>query len=514
MSDSDNEGSFDDSSISPQEKKEDSSKLTFGENTPSESQVISSNLQKKRTPTTTLLNETSKESELRHAGKARRTDNGTIWVDSPAHFSTLDQLDEELNEEVIIHPVEKSGPAGVVGKASDIDSTLDILPRSKIKATKEGLNVPEIVKLLGQEDVTKTLSENIFTMVSCLVCERITTCGLTLKEDDKLELYRKYYYEQLESMGLDSYLEDHLFCHVTNMFSRNSEGRLEWPAFYIDHIRQNYSDKGFTKTQLNRKPGVKELSAADAKDRYFSLAIKNASSEAKTEINNRLSRLWRDPLDSGESRSGVLDCIRETTRSRDAYLRGKLSVNNKWPQKNRHGDDYASAIAQKQEKLLSETTDNYFPSYWLTYEVFGPPAHDREKILKIFTLENIADLQEKMTIVDGGQLLNGNSRRTLKSRGGARANNKATPTFPTAAKDSPPLNRGGDSQRVHHTFDLTGANDSQNKSVPMDSNERILNSTIDVLIKAGRLSDGTYVHQEKISALTARLAEHMLTKLE
>ena len=513
MDDSDSEASGSEFVTNVDEGGGENPPCIFEESTSSGSDLVSSNLRKRRQPTSTFLSETSKGTESRGRGKQSRTDSPSIRGDSPAESLDLSPHDES-HEEFILPLEQNSPPSGVVGKASDIDSTVDMLPRSKIKATNESLNVPEIVKLLGQDDFKTTLCDNIFSMVSCLVCERVTTCGLTLKEEDKLELYRKYYYEQLESMGLDSYLQDHIFCHMTAMFSRDSEGRLQWPAFYIDHIRENYSDKGFTSTQINRKPALKGMSHAEAKDYYFATAIKNASTEAKTEINNRLSRLWRDPLDSGESRSGVLDCIRETTRARDAYLRGKLSVNSKTAQKSRHGDNYATAIAQKQDKLLSDMNENYFPNYWLTFEVFGPPAHDGNKILQIFTLQNIADLQEKMVVVDGGKLLNGNSRRTLKKHGGGRAANKPPLTFPTAANERTPVNRGGDTQRVHHTFDLTGSSDTTNNAVTKDEKEIILNNTIDVLIKAGKIADGTYVHQEKIAALTDRLAEHLLSKLE
>jgi len=120
MSDSENEEILFESSISLEEKEEENSHLNFGENTPASSEVISSNLRKKRTATVTLLNETSKENKKKQGGKARRTDGGTSSSESPTDLPYFDQIDVVLNEDGVIIPVEKSEPASVVAKASDI----------------------------------------------------------------------------------------------------------------------------------------------------------------------------------------------------------------------------------------------------------------------------------------------------------------------------------------------------------------------------------------------------------
>lgn len=423
-----------------------------------------------------------------------------------------------------------------VENVTDIDHTVDFLPRSKIKASKDAIPTSEVMKLLrhrdhgGQSTEYVSLCENIFTMLSCLVANRVITSGETLNEEEKLALYRTYYYEQMQVCSLDSYLQENLFDNVTDIFQRNAEGELEWPPFYVNFVQQTYASRKLTGVQINRSRPLSKLSEAEGMRYNFSIAIKTAAAEAKTEINNRLSRLWRDPLDSGETPSGLFDVIRETARRRDAYIRAKQSVNanvKKWPVKSRHGKEYEEAIVSKTDKFLSEMSSDYFPSYWLTFALYASPAPNNIQ-LAIFKVANITDLQKKIVAAEDGTRLGRHSRATLK-RSAETVGDRRPPRMPRHRANASPSSGGYTSDdgtamtsssgrreralQVNHVFDMTGFREATQPVVDTSLRGQ-LSAAIAVLQGAGKNADGTFVFQERITQLSARLCDLMMAQID
>jgi hypothetical protein len=221
------------------------------------------------------------------AGKKRR----------PANDSESDLVDgeEDSEEEESVHndATDVANNKRVDFMASDLDPREDVLPVFKVKASKESIPVAEISKLIVFKDLSGgptygPLCENMFTMISCLVAERVTTSGLAVTDDEKLALYGQYYYEACRACTLDTYLEEYLFEYIPDIFERNKEdGSLMWPSFYLEYIEEKYSQKKITGTQENRSRALKKLTLEEGKRYNFSVAIKNAAATAKTEINNR-----------------------------------------------------------------------------------------------------------------------------------------------------------------------------------------------------------------------------------
>ena len=127
-------------------------------------------------------------------------------------------------------------------------------------------------------------------------------------------------------------------------------------------------------------------------------------------------------------------------------------------------------------------------------------------------------MQQKVVAADDGKLMNRNSRKMLKNTNGG-----AKPPIPRASSASPSnvttpgstYNRGrsgSNSYTVNHTIDLTRAAPTETTE-PVDPEESVLMKTIAVLQGAGKNADGTYVCQAKITSLSERLADAMLSKL-
>jgi hypothetical protein len=162
--------------------------------------TIATSLSRRRSQTSTLLQETSDAALLAlasegPAAKRTRTLGGSA---SPALSSDNNDVDENTAvssssssvQEVAAHVVN-------VASAADLDYSSDVLPKSKVKATQESSSVLEIVKLaihrdVGGGDQYKSLCENLFTMLSCLVVERVVTSGLQLNKDGQLALYHQH----------------------------------------------------------------------------------------------------------------------------------------------------------------------------------------------------------------------------------------------------------------------------------------------------------------------------------
>jgi hypothetical protein len=222
--------------------------------------------------------------------------------------------------------------------------------------------------------------------------------------------------------------------------------------------------------------------------------------------------LWRDPLDSGETPSGLLDVIRESARRRDAFIRARNSVNRKVSKLLRTGDDYQAQVEEKMKELLEETTADYFPDYWLVFATFGPPA-PANKQMQIFKLQNIADLQAKIVNVDNKRM-NRNSRSTLQGKGGKKkpptGRSSSSPMHLDLSSDSPLSTTNG--LHVTHHIDMSHRAAMSEQVVP--TREDALQKLIATLQNAGKLPDGTYVLQEKITKYTNELAELMIQKLD
>ena len=350
-------------------------------------------------------------------------------------------------------------------------------------------------------------------MLCSLVCDRVTTCGLTLSEGEKLALFRRYYFEQCQVVGEDSYLQENLFKHLPEYFKRDDKNKLEWPPFYTTYIRDKYETKKLSGVQRNRTRRLANVTEEQGMEYNFSEAIKTASSLAKTEINNRLSRLWRDPLDSGETPSGLLDVIRETTRRRDCYLRAKVFVHNKVTAKKRQGPEYEDMLNSKLELLLSDSDVSHFPNYWLTFVLFASPA-PQERQLTIFRTQNISDLQEKIVTIDGttNKSLNKNSRKMLKygpgtgSSGSGRGSGRPPASMSSTTSDDPydltedsetsSRLRGANVMHVQHSITVPTMTAPKDDS----SEEGVLRSMIKALQEAGKNADGTCKHSSPLAA--------------
>mgnify|MGYP003386136285 CR=1 FL=1 len=512
------------SSLNDMQPDESSSSCTIpsceiGETVPISSEpapTIAQSLSRVRTATVTLLNETSKAAKKQRVPSSSSSNDD----DSAIDFQILnerfgdDYLDEEEEEE------EEPELVQVVAAVEAIRATDDVLPSTKIKASKESLPIMEVQKLVtngdnsGSAACQKVLCENIFTLISCLVAERIVTSGHTFHETDKIHLFGTYYYEQCANAGLNSYLHDNVFKYLTQYFSRDEEGKLEWPPFYTSYVRDNYESKKLTGYQRNRAAAVKKMSEAEGQKYNFALSVHKAAGEAKTEINNRLNRLWRDPLDSGETPSGLFDVIRETSRERDAFLRAKAAVHHRLAEKYRQGPEYEEAVKKKTDKFLDDMKTNYFPSYWLTFAVFARPAPTNHQLV-IFKTTNIKDLQSRVVHdVASGKQHGKTSRQVAR----AALRGDGTPTslpFPRRENESPSPSSTPTTRRGG-TSSSKNVNVSHTINPPMEDNseEGLLMRQLTILQTAGKKPDGTYFFQDQINECTQSVAEIINKKLE
>jgi hypothetical protein len=302
--------------------------------------------------------------------------------------------------------------------------------------------------------------------------------------------------------GVDSYCHTHLFKHLTAYFTRDEEGKLEWPSFYTDYIREHYERKAITGVQRNRNRAIQNMPEEEQLKYNFGKSIEKAAKDAKTEITNRLRRMWREPLDSGETPSGLLDVIRDTCRTRDAFLRARTSVEKRYSLKEKEdkGDELQENIKMKTNKNLDAMSAYFFPNYWLTFALFASPAPDNQKQLSIFKPTTTAILQKAMVSTSDGRTMNRNSRASI------RKGSDKPPPFPKG----PPRNAGKQSNNavnVTHTVNLTGG------SLVDNTKEGILTRNLEVLKGAGKNQDGTFIFQEKITTCTLRLSRLLMSKL-
>jgi hypothetical protein len=227
--------------------------------------------------------------------------------------------------------------------------------------------------------------------------------------------------------------------------------------------------------------------------------------------------MWRDPLDSGETPSGLLDIIRETCRRRDAFIRARTSVNKKFTKQRREEDDYKAQVDEKMEKILNETSADYFPDYWLTFALFGPPA-PTSKQMQIFKTQNIADMQKKIVNADDKRL-NRYARSTLQKPPTHKSSTKdpacSTPlALDLTGGDSPASGmRRGKTLHVTHTVDLSNVRPNKETEGESRTRESMLEKIINTLQNAGKLADGTYILQTKITMYSEELADLMISKL-
>lgn len=477
----------------------------FGENSVEKSDSIGSNLTRKRNATNFYLNEdrqcaieemTSKKNKRScDASQNESSDSDTDDYDVSTVGSVLTQ--DEI-------PVADHSCSG------EVSFRANVLSKCKLKAAEEVAPMPEMLKLcmhgdmIGENASYAVLCENIFSLVCSLVCERITTSGETMTDDNKMALYPKYYYEQCLACGIDSYLQDQLFHHVSSHFTRDAEGTLIWPPFYSKYIHEKYETRPLTGVQKNRSRTLKKISDEEGMRYNFALAIKTAASEAKTEINNRLTKLWRDPLDSGETPSGLFDAIRETTKMRDAYLRAEAAVNTKWPKKSRHGTLYEEAIRSKQEKFILQAPPSYFPNYWLTFAFYAAPAPPAKQ-LAIFKTVGIYNLQVKMKTSVDRTKVSKHSRRSLKKSELEKSNGTSSskPQTPRTPRGDSPIVKD---MQVQHIMRVQGLNEDK-------SEVGILRQTIAALQGAGRNADGTYICQDRITKYSEMLADALIKNL-
>jgi hypothetical protein len=494
--------------------------------------TIGGSLSRKRQQTSTLLEETSeqmrRQSQMSKRSRQQASPAGSCSSITSASTEDMEAAMTLLEDSSDLLPRE-------VSNATEVDDEAEILPKTKVKAKEGSLPILEIQKLAQHRTVSgdrtchMALFENIFTLISCLVCERVTTSGVTMSNDEKLSLYRTIYYEQCGVCGIDSYLEENLFRYVSDVFPRGPDQKIEWPSAYTTYIQNRYQLTKLTGTQKNRTRSLYKLTEEEGMKLNFSYAIKNAAGQAKTEINNRLSRLWRHPLESGENTSGLLDVIRETTRRRDAFLRARTHVNNqRVPESKRHGPEYAASIERKQSALLSEMRSDYFPNYWLTFALYGPPAPSDNQLV-IFMTKSVDELQKKFVSATDGKYLSRNARGVQKKKGNSVSNN-LPPPFPRAAATSSPLSidltEGGDSVTGGPGGGRRGGRGGGGTSVEVHHNHHAprpppeptsdvgkLEKLIDVMRRAGTLPDGTYVMQDDITAYTRELTQLLIKDL-
>jgi hypothetical protein len=253
--------------VSEADTEEDEVIEIFGEKSTEVFETIAGNLSRKRVPTSTLLEETSKQAKAarlmdgrRHYSEEEGSDLGAHTPDPFAQDMILEFVRGDDSESMLTD----DQPREEVGSSEEVDFSSDFLPKLKVKATQESLGVPEIVKLREHKDLSgdrtsyTTLCENIFTMICCLVCDRVTTSGLTVNEEDKLAMYRRFYYEQCQVCGLDTYLLENLFSQIPDYFARDADGNMEWPAFYSNYVQENYEQKKLTGVQKNRSRTLKK----------------------------------------------------------------------------------------------------------------------------------------------------------------------------------------------------------------------------------------------------------------
>jgi hypothetical protein len=275
-------------SMVDEDEENENSNSTTEELTNWTADTIANSLNRKRQPTRTLLEETS-QANLVSAGTTPK--RSRLTNSSPLAPGGVVADDEESKEQP---GAAETVPTVEVESAADIGYLEDFLPKFKVKATQECMPVPEIVKLANHRDLAAgnagsfgPFCENLFTVICCLVVDRVTTSGQTMTADEQLELYNQYYYEQCQTCTLDSYLQENLFAHVPNAFERGAEGNLTWPGFFTTYVRETYMQKPLTGYQTNRGRNLQKMSRENGMKYNFSLAIKAAAREAMTEINNR-----------------------------------------------------------------------------------------------------------------------------------------------------------------------------------------------------------------------------------
>jgi len=486
--------------------------------------TIGQSLSRRRVPTSTFIGETSEAARQVVVGTKRQREERSTGADTSGEDNT-EEVDLSSNVDPTLPDIEVEG-------ANAIACAEDFLPRYKLKASGETRGVSEVVKIAQHKDYNHpdntmiALCENLFTMISCLVQERLVTSGLTVTCDERLVIYRQYYFEQCSVATMDSYLAENLFCYLSDYFDRDAElGVLKWPTFFTTYVRETYQNTPLSGLQRNRARALKHMSESDGMDYNFSLAIQKAVVDARAEINNRLSRLWRHPLDSGETPSGLFDVIRETTRTRDAFLRAKTSINKNFTSKKRHGPDYESALTKKTESLLEKMPTDYFPNYWMTFALFATPAPDNHA-LAIFKVEKVSDLQQKIVSADDSKFVNRNSRGLLRSNlrsGVVAAGSSSTssrPPFHTRAGNDSPSSTRSESPAGHHKTITMNVNMQQGGGVSSappptvaDTEESLLMRAIEILQQAGKLPDGTFICQDDITKHSKRLAALTMAKI-
>ena len=374
-------------------------------------------------------------------------------------------------------------------------------------------------------------------MLACLVRDRITTSGNDVPARDQEIMYKTFFFEQMEACLMDTYIIDNIFrlCG-DDIFPFNDDEGLRWPQFFLDYVTSKHALKPSAYAAGRMKKAYANKTEKEVRDMTFSLLIKDTSAEARAEINNRLGKLWRDVLDSGETRSGLFDVIRETTKQRDAFLRGRAAANVRTPAIRREGPQYRENVERRTNEALTKLNLNphYFPHYWLTFAMFGPPA-PATKRLPILTIQNVNDLQEQFVGVYDGKKLNKASRKHARNQAAyaelKKLKSNSGSTF-TPAKSEAPLNdvqefiNGSDGKKsrgspfptqFQHKIEIQNVQEyfpmAPVQVPPVSREEKILSDIITLYKDLGKDDSGRFLKQVEIEEYTEKLVNLKLSNM-
>lgn len=411
-----------------------------------------------------------------------------------------------------------------------IDHRADCIQGYKLKVQKDaGVPCSEVQKIVSKlvHNTPETFTpfcENLFTILATVVVSHVTTSGVQATEHAQNAMYRQVFFEQMKVAGMDSYLHDMLFSELPEYFKYEEGVGLQWPNFFMKYVNE-LMNRELTLTQMNRKPATKKYTKTQGFNYNFSEKVKAVAHEARREINNRLSTLWRDKLGSGETKSGLFDLIRGTTKKRDMYLKAKAAFHRTQAftsAKNRSGERYETAVNGKFEERFNKESDvDHFPHYWLVFCLYAQPGEEKFR-LPIFQVDNISKLQEKVISINDEVAINQYSRRFINSNKAKnelaalkaeKVSNTKPPLSGQSRSPSPGSSVGSSKNHLEVTHHII----ADDYTKPFDFNtqkEKKLEEVIQFLRDVGKDSNGDYKRQVEIEKYTDQLVKLKLEGYE
>ena len=286
---------------------------------------------------------------------------------------------------------------------------------------KQPYNVSELELLSKQAEDTKT--NNLWSLACSIVQQSFETTdslkGATMPSKERFQIYYNLMEDCLRNYGDTG----HGNCLLSHFNRASVEGKVDWPPAIVtkwnqilDRCRQGLQKwLGTNKCVLNATE-IKKMSVELQIRTYVGSIIDDQISETERAANTHVNKHWPNVFKSGESPAALLQMIRrwyceniEMPRRVNNNLKSWLSRMRDDKRPNGYPDNKVpdGAIDEQRRKIMLTMPFqiNWFPSFWLVWYCYGPPACNGKQEFQRTEMKHLAKVKAAPRAVSQEELI-------------------------------------------------------------------------------------------------------------